>query len=743
MKPAIRTFLSVIFFLTVSQTCHADILDSLLNVLKTRKSDTNKVKTLIDIGWEYSYTDVKQTEPYAEQALSLSEKLNYTEGKALSFDLIGIANRSTSNYTKAIDYFRKALQIRIQLGQIEKQAKVYVNLANVYLDKADYSNADHYYNIAIEQANRVNAPNIELIALTNLSAVHQNLGDYGKALDCLLRALQINKKLKDEIQEAFVYANISIIYQKQNQFNLAIDYNLKALEIFKRNNREDQQAVIYNSLGIIYKSLGNYDLALKNYNESLLLYKKIGSDATADMIYHNIGIVYFNQKKYDKALEYQNASLESAVKSNDEFYISRCMMSIAEIYSAKGDFKKAKEYAVKGLALNKKQDDKDEIRSSYATLSNIYLTEKDFEKAFYYLDTTTHLSEEMNNDDVNKRIGQMQAMYEADKKQKEIELLTKDKEIQDEKIVRQNIINYAVFAGLILVLIVAFILNKRYREKKKANIEITSQKEIIEIKNKEILDSIHYAKRIQRALLASDNLLAKNLPEYFILYKPKDIVSGDFYWAQNTNDTNFLLATCDCTGHGVPGAFMSLLNTSKLNETVIEKKIMQPDLIFNQVRDEIIKALNSDQVETVNGLASEALTKDGMDAILCSFDFKNNKLQFAAANNPLIIIRNKEILEYKADKFPIGVHQGELKPFTLTTVDIQKGDCIYTFTDGYADQFGGGKGKKLMSKKFKEILASIVDKPLEAQKKELDRIFEDWRGTLEQVDDVLVIGIRV
>ncbi|MBA3707138.1 MAG: tetratricopeptide repeat protein, partial [Bacteroidetes bacterium] len=185
-------FLFLILF-TLSTTCKADILDSLLNILKEQKSDTNKIKTLIDIGWEYSYTNVKQIEPYAKLALSLSEKLNYTEGKAQAYNLIGIANRSISNYSKAIDYFKKALQIRLQLNEVEKQAKVYVNLANVYLDLTNYSQADRYYNIAIEKAKLVNAVNIQLVALTNLSAVHQNLGDYSKSLDCLLQALQINK----------------------------------------------------------------------------------------------------------------------------------------------------------------------------------------------------------------------------------------------------------------------------------------------------------------------------------------------------------------------------------------------------------------------------------------------------------------------------------------------------------------------------------------------------------------------
>jgi serine phosphatase RsbU (regulator of sigma subunit) len=265
------------------------------------------------------------------------------------------------------------------------------------------------------------------------------------------------------------------------------------------------------------------------------------------------------------------------------------------------------------------------------------------------------------------------------------------------------------------------------------NEKLDLQKKILEEKNKDITDSITYAKRIQKALMASDSLLTKNLPEYFVLYKPKDIVSGDFYWAEKI-DNKFLIATCDCTGHGVPGAFMSLLGVSFLNEITKERNIIQPDLIFNHLRNDIIKALNPE--------GNEEEGKDGMDAVLCSFDFQKMELQFACANNPLWVFRNNECIEFKPDKFPIGM-QGELKSFSLQKLQLQKGDVIYTFTDGFADQFGGEKGKKFKYKQLNEKLSAISILPLAEQKKELEKTFDAWKGNLEQVDDVLVIGIRI
>lgn len=277
------------------------------------------------------------------------------------------------------------------------------------------------------------------------------------------------------------------------------------------------------------------------------------------------------------------------------------------------------------------------------------------------------------------------------------------------------------------------------------NREINFQRLELKEKNKDITDSMHYAQRIQKALMASNNLLNKNLAEYFVLYKPKDIVSGDFYWAEQTN-SRFLLAACDCTGHGVPGAFMSLLNITKLNETVYEKKIVRPDLILNQLREDIIKVLNPEGIEEES--------KDGMDAALCSFDFENCRLDFAGANNPLWIVRSKlggesnsrvdsELIEYKPDKMPVGMYFGKKNDFTLQSINLQKGDCVYLFTDGYADQFGGPKGKKFKYAQLKELLLSINPLPMKEQQAVLQQKLESWKSNLEQVDDILIIGVRV
>ena len=273
-----------------------------------------------------------------------------------------------------------------------------------------------------------------------------------------------------------------------------------------------------------------------------------------------------------------------------------------------------------------------------------------------------------------------------------------------------------------------------HKEKERIN----RLKEEVEEKHQEIIDSVNYAKRIQRALLASNKLLNENLNNYFLFFQPRDIVSGDFYWASSKKietTKKFYLAVCDSTGHGVPGAIMSILNISCLNEAVNKDDLNLPHQLLDQTRAKIMEHMAND--------GSEEGGKDGMDAVLACFDFENNKLEFAAANNPLWLIRNNELIEYKPDKMAVGKPMGEIAPFTLQQIELQKNDLIIMITDGFPDQFGGPKGKKFMSKNLKDLLVSLSNKPMPEIKDSLKKSLEEWRGNLEQVDDVLVFGVRV
>ena len=306
---------------------------------------------------------------------------------------------------------------------------------------------------------------------------------------------------------------------------------------------------------------------------------------------------------------------------------------------------------------------------------------------------------------------------------------------------------FAYFVYVVLLIVFIYVIIKIYTKRlTQQNIQleniisertktIVNQNSELEHKNKEITDSINYAQRIQKSLLASDNLLNKNLKNYFVFFQPKDIVSGDFYWGAELDEDRFVLVTADSTGHGVPGAIMSMLNISCLNEAIEGQKLKQPKDILNYTRYKIIKHLSND--------GSQEGGKDGMDCSLVCFDLKNNQLTYSAANNPIWIVRDGIIIELKPDKMPVGKHDRDSESFSEYVVQLYKNDVIYTLTDGMPDQFGGPKGKKFMYKQLKELLVSLSELPMSEQKEKLSSEFNKWKTGIEQVDDVLLIGVRI
>ena len=324
--------------------------------------------------------------------------------------------------------------------------------------------------------------------------------------------------------------------------------------------------------------------------------------------------------------------------------------------------------------------------------------------------------------------------------------------LQLETLEKQKIVLYFVVFALILASFLVYYIYRGYKIKKEANIvleeknrtisaqkdeiekqrdEVAAQRDQIAYQKKHITDSIMYAKRIQTALMPSLELFSDKL-DHFVLYKPLAIVSGDFYWVSSKENIQVIISA-DCTGHGVPGAFMSMLGVSMLNEIVNEKHIIMPDQIIENLRLGVIKSLKQ--------VVDEDTVKDGMDIAICTIDFSQNTLWFAGANNPLYLVRGGELTHYRADKMPAAIHY-RMQPFTLHKIDIQKGDAFYIFSDGYADQFGGPNQKKFMTAKLKETLVELSSRPMLEQGERLNQLFEEWRGDNPQVDDVTFIGIR-
>lgn len=435
-------------------------------------------------------------------------------------------------------------------------------------------------------------------------------------------------------------------------------------------------------------------------------------------------------------------------KTEDKAGMSVSLCNIGEIEFDKGNLIQAEKLAQKAYSYAKETGFTNEINAAAELLSKIYERKGNYKRSFEMYKEHILLRDSINGLETKKASIQLEAKYRYEQ-QKAIDDAAYQKQlaIEQEAKEKQQIITYGATGGLGLVgVFLIFVFNRLQVTQKQKNIienqkvEVEQQKYVIEqsheelkLKNKEITDSIVYAKRIQAAILPPQKIVKQYLNESFILYKPKDIVAGDFYWMENTGDT-VLFAAADCTGHGVPGAMVSVICNNGLNRSVREYGLTDPGKILDKTREIVIQEFEK----------SEDDVKDGMDIALCSLKLSESyaKLQYAGANNPLWVVRNEEIIEIKANKQPIGKYDN-LEPYTTHTVELQKNDTIYIFSDGFADQFGGENGKKLKAANFKKILLSMQKENMTRQKELLDDAFGQWKGELEQLDDVCVIGVRI
>jgi serine phosphatase RsbU (regulator of sigma subunit) len=656
-----RLFLNLVIIylisaLLISQVCCAQNTDSTQQALKTAKDDTNKVNTLNKLSRQLNNTgEHEKSFKYANEAITISQKLSFTKGTAIGYKNIGNIYFNQSNYPKALEYYLLSLKAFEEIGDKQGIGKCYGNLGNV----SQYQN------------------------------------DYPKALEYYLQSLKAFEEIGDKQLIGASYNNIGEAYRNQSMFSKALEYDLKSLKI--RQEIGDKQGI------------GN--------------------------CYNNLGIIYKHQRDYSTALEYYSKALKIQSEIDNKQGLGGCLNNMAELYNKILNYKMALHYGFLALHINKEIGNIEQERTSYDNIAASYAKTNQYKDAYNNYVLFKKLTDSIFSSENSKRIGDFKTRFEVEKKEAELKAKAEAQEvitIEEEK--RQRFVIYAVIGLLIIVLVFAVFMFNRFKVTQKQKEIIEKQKHLVEENQKEIIDSITYAKRIQQVLLTSEKYISNYVKEFFILFKPKDIVSGDFYWATYINN-KFYLATADCTGHGVPGAFMSMLGINFLNEIMIEKEVTRPDEVLNNLRKEIIEALNPE--------GSTEKSKDGMDMSFCCFDFSTHTLEYASANNGIYIVRNKEIIELKGDKMPVGMHTEEIKPFTWNKMQLQQGDVVYTYTDGYPDQFGGPKGKKFKYKQFTERLLEMSQQSMGTQKENLSKVFDAWKGSLDQVDDVTVIGIKI
>ncbi|HXB11857.1 MAG TPA: SpoIIE family protein phosphatase, partial [Bacteroidia bacterium] len=505
-------------------------------------------------------------------------------------------------------------------------------------------------------------------------------------------------------------------------------------------------AIVLGNIGNAYMEAGDYKNAEKYELESLEQLKKYGEKSNIAQSYTNIGEFYNKTKQYAKSLEYYSIALNMAEEADDKELQVYSLAGMSTLNEQVGDNKRAQDYGLQAIELAQKIHLLLQVRDISKDLSGLFKKTNQTDKAFYYYQLYVDTKDSIENKENSKKMINAELNYEYEQKQQAQKLEDEKKEaISAEKARHERNIRNIYLGGFIVVLFLTILVFRNLLKVRKSNKIITEQKREVELqrnlveeKNRDITDSINYARRIQQAMLPTKEQWDHYFKESFIYYQPKDIVSGDFYWCMGT-DKGIVFSVADCTGHGVPGAFMSMLGISSLNKIVGEQAIVQPDKVLNELRNEIIKSLNPE------GKLEEV--KDGMDMTLCYLDRKNGVLEYAAANNPLWIARKKEqgyeLIECEADKMPVGKYLEEGRLFTNHKMEVKKGDRLYVFTDGYADQFGGEKGKKFKYRQLQEKILDISGKPMAEQMQMLEKTMNEWKGKLEQVDDILVIGLEV
>ncbi len=730
-----------------------------------------------------------------QKSLHIADSIQYLYGIAENLCYFSRIHFLSDNYDYAIGKAEQALEIFIQLDSTKNIPSCYNAIGNAYKDMGnaykdmgmtenDSIKKHKCYDLSLENYFKAYENEMKLskksVFLANVANTYIQQKRYKLALKNSTKAVLLAEKSKNNYALSYTYLI------KASSLNL-LKKNKNAAKYFKKSRKyaakiKNKFSILWATKGLmdVYRDLGLFEEAFIESNKYIELKDSLFV-LDKQKIINNIEIKYLTKEK-----EQENKKLLLEKKHNQQVIFRGVIVIILMAFLLTIVFflfvkkRKAEKRVLKLLS---------ELKESKSKLSIIF--EKSIEGIFVVLNSKVIFANpqtcKLLKCNLQNILGKnlIDFIYEEDKNMITTEFLSKlekdnfiveyqSRYVNFDNEVKWGNVNAArIFwdnqeASLIFFTDVTdrkeaenrIILQTKVLKKKNDQISIQNeelnqyahelnttneelnttlelvneQKTKIEDSHKHIKDSINYASRIQNAILPSLDIFEQATDDYFVFFKPRDVVSGDFYWTKQI-DEYFIYVTADCTGHGVPGAFVSMLGISLLNEIVSKNEITQPNFALNLLRDEIKKSLNQ-KGENIDE------NEDGMDLALCVINLKTKELNFSGANNPLYLIRNNELIEFKADRQPIGIYIKE-KPFTNHEFQLQKGDNLYTFSDGFIDQFGGKNGKKFMKKRFKKLLLSMQEKTMSEQEQNLDNTFKNWKNNLQQLDDVLIVGVKV
>lgn len=652
----------------------------------------NKIDELLDHQTDSAYILIKAYTNLVYQAKNAYAYSRLNLQLARYFSLKGL-NDSALKYSPLAIKFARASKDTAQI------IKSYLAHARTLSVLNNHNEAINFCLQAQRFAEASKTPSIQIRVWHDLGFVYANVGAHEKAIYYYKRGLQLALPIKDTFNYANLSARIGGEYCYLKKYDSSLYYNLQGLKNFKS------------------------------------IHHKRGVGVTLT----NLSSTYTDLKRYEKAIETAKQALTLREELGDMYAIPILKSSLAQTYLKLNNATTALKYALEAQALLDKQVEDINISiGNLEVLRVIYTQLHQYENALTYSERYINEKEKQFKNTNLTALNELQTRYELDKQEREIALLQlntkRDREKTEAANHRRNIILGATLLGSLLISIFTFLLYKRVKLSHQQKTIIEKQKMLVDEKQKEIIDSINYAQTIQQAIIPSEQEISKELSDAFVIFKPKDIVSGDFYWFTK-HDNDIYIVVADCTGHGVPGAFMSLMGVSYLNEIINESKISDTTTILNLLRDKLITTLNKTKRERHN--------REGMDVAIVHIQQQTLHLQFSAANNNTYILSKGELKELKGDKMPVGFYTEHMKSFTSQHYQLQKGDRVFMITDGLPDQFGGEKGKKFMYKRFEKLITENAHQPIAQVKKLLQKTISDWQGQIEQVDDITCLAFEI
>ncbi|MBN2681365.1 MAG: tetratricopeptide repeat protein [Bacteroidales bacterium] len=791
-------YIIIVFFIGafISNASANDTIsvETKISKLKNLEENLQKAKLYVDIFRDLMYSNPEKAMEFKDAGIEICKKLNYFEGLASILNNCGVIYETWSEYEKALDYYLQSVEYEKKLDNKAGQASSYINIGSIHKNLGDYSKAIEYFNIGKDIYHKLGLKMEESIGWLNIGIIYDIQGIYDEALNCFLTALKMNEDSDNTYFIGSIYMNLGVFYDNQSNEDEALKYYFLALENYNDDRSLSNMSNTYNNIACVYQEKGDLDSALFYFTKSLKLNDQLNFVSGNALVYGNIAGIFHDRGIIDSAIYYNKKAILINTQIKYKEGLTDNYNNLGIIYSLNKQYNKAIPYLEEAFNLAMEIYYPTVIAKAAHELSIAYEKTGNYKKAYEFHVHYKNYSDTLTKEQAVENITRLQMKYEFDKERKVAELEKEQVKIKHEaeidsknaKIENQRMLTIFFVVLFIIMGSFAFFIYRSFRQKKRLNsilseqkeeilakneelqqqkeeiqsqrdeIEIqrdlaTSQRDQIIIQKKEITDSIHYAKRIQTAVLPDNAIVEEYFSEQFVFFKPRDIVSGDFYWfAKNNNQ--IVCVAADCTGHGVPGAFMSMLGITLLDEIVNKNKCFNPSLILNKLREDIISALKQHDSEFVNNQSNLSQVRDGMDVSVCTFNKETKKLIYSGANNPLYIVRNySELIELKPDKMPVGLHLKSNSNYSEKELQVNTNDIIYMFSDGFPDQFGGNDnstgGKKFLYKNFKQLLLDISAQPLVNQQELLKQNLDNWMnpGTVsyEQIDDILILGLKV